>query len=111
MTMLKDLLIEGTTTNRISLTRIEAIMETIAPKLSATDQKKLAEAYVELKGLSDSLNVTPYNIFNHDHWKLLNMILMGKVAQFKLVVEDIAEDNKEIDFAPLANAIELILTY
>jgi hypothetical protein len=36
---------------------------------------------------------------------------MGKVAQMKLVVEEIAEDNKEVDCWPLMKALDLILTY
>ena len=79
--------------------------------LEKKEQEKLASAYVEVKELADTLNMTPYTVFNHEHWKLLNIVLMGKVAELKLVVEDIAKDNKEIDCWPLMKAIDLILTY
>jgi len=39
------------------------------------------------------------------------MVLAGKVAELRLVLEDIAEDNKEIDFFPIMKAVDLILTY
>lgn len=107
---LKDLIMEGTT-NRVSLHRLDAILEDVASKLSKKEQEKLASAYVEVKELADNLNMTPYTIFNHEHWKLLNIILMGKVAELKLVVDDIAKDNKEVDCWPLVKAIDLILTY
>lgn len=107
---LKDLLLEGTT-NRVSLERVNAVLENLAPKLNKKEQEKLASAYVEVKELADSLNMTPYTIFNHEHWKLLNIILMGKVAELKLVADDIAKDNKEVDCWPLVKAIELILIY
>jgi hypothetical protein len=94
---------------RVDLTRVEVVLEDLASKLSEKEQKKLAEIYVELKELAESLNMTPYTIFNHDHWKLLNMILAGKVAEFKLVAEDIAEENKDVDCWPLAKAIDTIL--
>jgi len=109
-TKLKDLLSENVE-NRVSLTRIEAILEDLAPQLSEAEQNKLAGAYVELKTLATALNETPYTIFNHDHWKLLKMVLVGKVAELRLVLEDIAEDNKEIDFFPIMKAVDLILTY
>lgn len=101
---------EGTT-NRVSLHRLDAIIEDIAPKLDKKEQEKLASAYVEVKELADNLNMTPYTIFNHEHWKLLNIILMGKVAELKLVMDDIAKDNKEVDCWPVMKAIDLILTY
>lgn len=108
---MKDLINEdtATTSNRVSLMRVEAILENVAPQLSEKDQKKLASIYVELKALAEGMNMTPYTIFNHDHWKLLNMVLAGKVAEFKLVVEDIAEENKDVDCWPLARAIDTIL--
>lgn len=104
-------LINENTENRVNLMRLDAILEDFAPKLTTKEQEKLADVYVELTELVNSLNTTPYSIFNNRDWKLLNMILMGKVAQMKLVVEDIAEDNKEIDCWPLIKAIDLILTY
>ncbi len=107
---LKNLIMEGTT-NRVSLDRVNAILEGLAPKLGKKEQEKLASAYVEVKELADSLNMTPYTLFNHEHWKLLNIILMGKVAELKLAADDIAKDNKEIDCWPLVKAIDLILTY
>jgi L-rhamnose mutarotase len=108
---IRDLIAEdtGTTSNRVQLMRVEVILEELAPKLSEKDQKKLASIYVELKALAESMNMTPYTIFNHDHWKLLNMVLAGKVAEFKLVAEDIAEENKDVDCWPLARAIDTIL--
>ncbi len=111
MALLKDLLSEVTSQvpRRVQLTRVEAILENIAPQLSEKEQKKLAEIYVELKTLAESLNETPYTIFNHDHWKLLEMVLIGKIAEFKLVAEDIAEDNKNVDCWPLAKALDTVL--
>ena len=111
MAQLKDLLNEVTSQvpRRVQLTRVEAVLENLAPKLSEKDQKKLAEIYVELKTLAESLNETPYTIFNNQHWTLLEMILRGKVAEFKLVAEDIAEDNKDVDCWPLATALDTVL--
>lgn len=111
MAKLKELLNEITnqTPRRVQLMRVEAILENLAPQLSESEQKKIAEIYVELKMLAESLNMTPYTVFNNEHWKLLEMVLIGKVAEFKLVVEDIAEDNKDVDCWPLAKAIDTIL--
>ena len=109
-TMLRDLLKEETE-RRVSLVALESHLVDFAPKLSEADQKKIAEAMVELQMLATSLNETPYTIFNHDHWKLLKMVLAGKVAELRLVAEDIAEDNKEVDFFPLMKIIDSILTY
>jgi hypothetical protein len=112
MPRLKDILLtEGTTTNRVALQRLDSLLSNVGEKLNKTEQEKLASAYVELKQLADTLNMTPYTIFNHDHWKLLNIILMGKVAELKLVVDEIAKNNKEIDCWPVMKAIDLILTY
>jgi L-rhamnose mutarotase len=111
MAQLKDLLNEVTSQvpRRIQLMRVEAVLANIAPQLKEADQKKLAEVYVELKTLAESLNETPYTIFNSDHWNLLEMILRGKVAEFKLIAEDIAEDNKDVDCWPLATALDTVL--
>ncbi len=111
MAQLKDLLKEVTSQvpRRVQLMRVEAVLENLAPKLSEKDQKKLAEIYVELKTLAESLNETPYTVFNANHWELLEMVLRGKVAEFKLVAEDIAEDNKDVDCWPLATALDTVL--
>ena len=109
-TKLKHLIAENIE-NRINLMRVEAILENLAPQLSQDDQNKIAGAYVELKMLVTGLNETPYTVFNEEQWKLLKMVLAGKVAEMRLVLEDIAEDNKEIDFFPIMKAVDLILTY
>jgi len=111
MAQLKDLLneITGQVPRQVQLMRVEAVLENLAPQLKEADQKKLAEVYVELKQLAEMLNSTPYTIFNADQWGLLEMVLKGKVAEFKLVAEDIAEDNKDVDCWPLATAIDTIL--
>ena len=102
---------EGTTERRVNLMRVEAVLENLAHHLSEADQKKLAKAFVELDEVTCSLNETPQTIFNPLQWKLMNMVLAGKVAELRLIAEDIAEDNKEVDCWPLINAIDLILTY
>jgi len=111
MTRLKTLLNEVTSQvpRRVQLMRVEAVLEAVAPKLNAKDQTKLAGIYVELKTMAESLNATPYTVFNNEHWKLLEMILRGKVAEFKLIAEDIAEDNKDVDCWPLVKALDTIL--
>lgn len=111
MTLLKDLLSEVTSQvpRRVQLMRVEAVLENIAPQLKEADQKKLAEIYVELKQLAEMLNETPYTIFNANQWGLLEMVLKGKVAEFKLLAEDIAEDNKDVDVWPLATALDTVL--
>ena len=111
MGQLKDLLNEVTSQvpRRVQLMRVEAVLENIAPQLKEADQKKLAEIYVELKQLAEMLNETPYTIFNANQWGLLEMVLKGKVAEFKLLAEDIAEDNKDVDCWPLANALDTVL--
>ena len=109
-TKLKDLLLEETE-RRVSLVALESHLAELSTKLSEADQNKLAGALVELQMLTTSLNETPYTIFNHDHWKLLKMVLAGKVAELRLVAEDIAEDNKEVDFFPLMKILDSILTY
>ena len=111
MAQLKDLLNEVTSQvpRRVQLMRVEAVLENLAPQLKEADQKKLAEIYVELKTLAESFNMTPYTIFNADQWGLLEVVLKGKVAEFKLVAEDIAEDNKDVDCWPLATALDTVL--
>jgi len=111
MALLKDLLNEATsqTTRRVHLMRVETILENIAPRLKQADQKKLAEIYIELKQMAEMLNETPYTIFNTQQWALLEIVLKGKVAEFKFFAEDIAENNKDVDCWPLAYAIDTIL--
>jgi hypothetical protein len=111
MAQLKDLLNEVTSQvpRRVQLMRVEAVLENLVPKLKEADQKKLAEVYVELKQLAEMLNETPYTIFNANQWGLLEMVLKGKVAEFKLLAEDIAEDNKDVDCWPLATALDTVL--
>ena len=104
-------LIKENTENRVNLMRLDAILEKLAPQLSTSEQEKLADVYIDLKEIANALNVTPQTIFNNADWKLLNMILMGKVAQMKLVVNEIAEDNKEVDCWPLMKALDLVLVY
>jgi hypothetical protein len=113
-TRLKNLLSENTITRRVDLMRLNAILENVASKLEKKEQEKLASTFVELQQLVETLNKTPYTIFNNTEWKLLEMVLTGKVAEMKLIVEDIAKDNKnnkEVDCWPLIKAIDLILTY
>lgn len=108
MTLLKNLISEGTE-NRVNLTRIEINVEHLAQQLKGKDQEKLAMAYVDLKILSESLNSVPYTAFNANHWRLLNFMLLGKVAQLRIVAEDIAEDHKDVDCRPLMGALDLLL--
>jgi hypothetical protein len=111
MAQLKDLLNEVTSQvpRRVQLMRVEAVLENLAPQLKEADQKKLAEVYVELRQLAEMLNGMPYTIFNADQWALLEVVLKGKVAEFKLIAEDIAEDNKDVDCWPLATALDTVL--
>jgi hypothetical protein len=111
MATLKELLNEITSQvpRRVNLTRVEVVLEQVASKLNESEQKKLADIYLDIKTMSEIFNATPYNIFNHDQWKLLEMVLRGKVAEFKLMVHDITEENKNVDCWPLANAIDTIL--
>lgn len=111
MIKLKNILTEGTAERRINLMRVEAVLENLAHHLSEVDQKKLAKTFLELHELVCSLNETPQTIFNTEQWTLLNMVLAGKVAELRLIAEDIAEDNKEVDCWPLVKAIDLILIY
>ena len=108
--LLRDLISENVE-NRVDLMCIEGILEDLAPQLGQKDQDKLAGVYVELKMLATALNETPYSVFTQDHWKLMKMVLAGKIAEMKLVLEDMAEDNKEVDFFPIMKAVDLILTY
>lgn len=110
-TRLKHLLSENTVTRRIDLMRINTILEDFAPELEKKEQEKLASVFVELEQLVETMNKTPYTIFNDDQWKLLELVLTGKVAELKLIVEDIGKDNKKVDCWPLIRAIDLILTY
>jgi len=110
MTKLVDLLMENTVEQRVNLIRIETILGNLAPQLSESDKTKLAKSFVELSEFANMLNATPRTSFNADQWKWLTMILAGKLAELRLITEDIAEDNKEIDCWPLIKAIDLVLT-
>lgn len=109
-TLLKNIINE-TVENRVSLTRVDALIAKIGEELSEADQKKLAEPYVELQLVADMLNQTRYTMENAREWPLLKMILTGKVAELRLTIEDIAEKNKKIDCCPLKDALDLLLTY
>jgi len=109
MIKLTNLLMESTTERRVNLMRVEAVLENLAHHISEKDQQKLAKVFVELHEIACSLNETPQTIFNHVQWKLLNMVLAGKIAEMRLVVEDIAEDNKDVDCWPLVKALDTIL--
>lgn len=100
---------EGVVERRIDLMNVEVVLENLAHHLSDADQKKLAKVFVELDEIVCGINKTPQTIFNVDQWKLLNMIVAGKVAELRLVAEDIAEDNKDVDCWPLIKAIDTIL--
>jgi hypothetical protein len=109
MIKLTNLLVEGTAERRVNLMRVEAVLENLAHHISEKDQQKLAKAFVELHEIACSLNETPQTIFNPIQWKLLNMVLAGKVAEMRLIAEDIAEDNKDVDCWPLVKALDTIL--
>lgn len=111
MTRLKDLLVEGTAERRVNLMRVEGVLENLAHHLSQKEQDKLAKCFVELHEIVEMLNQTPQTIFNTEQWKLLNMVLAGKVAELRLIAEDISEDNKDVDCWPLMKAIDTILIY
>lgn len=107
---LKDLLNETCqVSRRVQLAQVEVILEKIAPELSESEQKKVAEVYLDLKLMAESLNMTPYTMFNNNHWVLLEMVLKGKIAEFKLIAEEIAEDNKNVDCWPLVKALDTVL--
>jgi hypothetical protein len=110
MIKIADLLMEGTTTRRVNLVNLEVVLGNLAHHLSTEEQKKLAEAFINLCEVSVVLNETQYTIFNTTQWQLLNMILAGKLAELRLIAEDIAEDNKEVDCWPLIKAIDSVFT-
>jgi hypothetical protein len=110
MIKLAHLLTEVRNTRRINLMRVEVVLENLAHHLSTSEQKKLAEAYVDLCQIANVLNEIPYTLRNTEQWELLNMILAGKIAELRIIAEDIAEDNKNVDCWPLVKAIDTILT-
>lgn len=110
MIRLTELLSEGTE-NRVTLMRVETLLGNVAHQFNSKEQEKLADMYISVKDLSESLNQLPYTAFNHNHWQLLKLILRGKVAEMIIAVEDIAEKNKHVDCASLTIALQTILTY
>jgi len=114
MTRMRDLISEATigsgNENRVSLMKVEIILEGLVKQLSEKEQEKLAEVYVQLKFLGEGLNTIPRTAFNGDHWRWMNFALMGKIAEMRMVVEDISSDNKEVDCRPLMGALDLLLT-
>lgn len=107
---LKDLINEAVE-NRISLTKVSALLEKASEELSEKEREKLAEPFVELELIVDAFNKTPHTIFNNDQWVLLKIVLMGKVAELRLAIDQVAEKNKKVDCCPLKDAIDLLLIY
>lgn len=110
MTSLKRLITENIE-NRINTTRLDALMQKLAEELTQKEQDKLAEPYVELIMMIDTLNKTPHTIFNNDQWSLFKLVFVGKVAEVMLVLDEISEKNKKADCAVVKGALELLLTY
>jgi hypothetical protein len=96
--------------NRISTAKIDALIEKYANELSKKDQETLAKPYVDMMCTVDMLNKTPHTIFNNDQWALFKFVLSGKVAEIMLVLDKLSEKNKKVDYVPLRNALEQLLT-
>lgn len=111
MIRLKDLLNENMKENRVSLVKLQAILEKMIPELTDSQAKTLTECLSELSVLSSAMNMLPYTVkeYKLNEWQLVMATFNAKLMEMKTVAEKIKEAGK-VNCMPLCNAItELLL--
>ncbi len=96
--------------NRVSHQRLYSVLADLSQHLEKSQQDKLAEMFVELEMLGDSMNQIPYSIFTHNDWKMLKMVYMKKVTEMQEEIEKLQKDKKDVDFHTVMKVLQFMLT-
>jgi hypothetical protein len=96
--------------NRVSHVRLNGVLAELSQHLDKSQQDKLAEMFVELEMLGDSMNQIPYSIFTHNDWKMLKMVYMKKVTEMQEEIEKLQKDKKDVDFHTVMKVLQFMLT-
>jgi hypothetical protein len=96
--------------NRMSTHRLNVVLAELAQHLDKSQEKKLAEIFVELDMLAKGMNKIPYSIFTHDDWKMLKAVYISKVKEMQDELEKLQKNKKNVDFHKVMKVLEFMLT-
>jgi hypothetical protein len=91
--------------NRISLAKIQIIMEKIVPELKKKNLEKIQNKCNEIHKMADMLNNTPYTIHGVDKWNILKTTMMAALLEVR---EDLLAI-KETDVTVLVKALDEVI--
>jgi len=97
--------------NRVSMMRINTILEKVLPELAKTDAKKVTKLFDEFNILVTEMNTKPYTKFNVDEWVGMVIIANEKLEEIREHVVKISKKKTKIDCAPLIKALNEVLGY
>lgn len=86
MIRLTELLVEhGNKERRVSLTKLEVLMEKMLPEFKKSEATKLTELCAEVHQIVQDLNKLPYNLWNaYPEWLVLKATFIGKLMEVKI---------------------------
>jgi biotin-(acetyl-CoA carboxylase) ligase len=110
MIRMKDILLENIKENRVSLVKLQTILEKIVPELTDTQAKGLMEIFSELTMFSSAMNSLPYTVkeYKLNEWQLVVASFNAKLLEMKQEVTKLSENDK-INCNSLMKAIDELL--
>jgi hypothetical protein len=97
--------------NRVSMMRINTILEKVLPELAKTDAKKVTKLFDDFNILVTEMNSKPYTKFNIDEWVGMVIVANEKLEEIRKHVVKISEKKTDVDFIPLIKALNEVLGY
>jgi len=91
--------------NKISLAKIQIIMEKILPELKKNNLEKIQNKCSEIHQMAEMLNNTPYTIHGVDKWNILKATMMAALLEVRQDLLAI----KETDVTVLVKALDEVI--
>ena len=95
---------------RVNLMKVDVILEKLLPELG-DDAENFQRMYAEITMDVDTMNKVPTTKFNVMEWVVTIGHVLYKLDMLKEEAARLAAKHDSIEFAPLFNALDELLTY
>ena len=94
---------------RITLAKVDVVMEKMCPEFTGDQKKRLIKKIDEIKIMADTLNAMPYTIHNASEWHTMCFMAEIKLMELRAEAISIAEKNEDLNIGQFITAIDSIL--
>lgn len=91
--------------NKISLVKVEVLMEKVKEQLKGKELEKLTEKCMNVKMTAEMLNNTPYTIHGVDKWKFLKVAMIASLVEIRNELMEL----KNVEVTHLVKALDEII--